>query len=339
MGGAGPRRRATLADVAARAGVHPSLVSRVLRNDPSGYASSDTRERIRRAALELGYRANDAARGLRSSRMMALGLLLPGFSSPVYSAIAHGVEERADERGYGLVIGTHAAGDPHEAITDMVMRGRVDALLVASGRIEDQALRRLVRRLPESLVLVNRQVKGVAASVVLRDSDAAALAVRHLAELGHRRIGAVFGPRTLDTMVRRRRGFVHECTRLGLEPVVTEMDGRDHGAGFRGALRLLDAAGPPTAVVAATFPVAVGMLSAFHERGVAVPAGMSVVSLHDDAVADYLVPRLTTVMLPAARLGAEAVDLALSLIDGAAPRRVVVPDPPRLISRNSTTAL
>ncbi|MEQ3554386.1 LacI family DNA-binding transcriptional regulator [Pseudonocardia nematodicida] len=333
------RRRPTLADVAAIAGVDSSLVSRVLRDDPRGFASAETRDRIVRAAQEVGYRANAAARGLRNARTMTLGLLLPGFSSPVYSSIAHGVEERANERGYGIVLGTHAAGDPHETVSGMLMHGRVDGLLVASGRIEDRELRRLVDRVPQSVVVVNRQVRGVAASVVLQDADAAVLAVRHLVQLGHRRICGVFGPSTLDTMVRRRRGFGEECRRLGVEASTVEMAGRDHRAGFEGARRALDRTPAPTAVIAGTFPMAVGMLAGMHTAGVAVPGEMSVLSLHNDALADYLLPRLSAVGLPTERLGAEAVDLVLDLIDGGRPRRVVVPEPPRLVVRDSTSAV
>ncbi|MGV9800949.1 LacI family DNA-binding transcriptional regulator [Mycobacterium sp. NPDC003449] len=338
MAGGRERQRPTLADVARIAGVDPSLVSRVLRNDLRGFASSETRERIRRAAHEIGYRANASARGLRSNRTMTLGLLLPGFSSPVYSAIAHGVETRANEYGYGLVLGTHAAGDPHETISDMLMRGSVDALLVSSGRIEDDALRRLVKQLPQSLVLVNRQVRGVSASVVLRDADAAAVAVRHLTDLGHRRICAILGPRTLDTMVRRRRGFTDECAKLGVAATTVEMPERDRAAGFDATMRVLERRSRPTAIVAATFPMAVGALAALHQRGIAVPAQLSVVSLHDDDLANYLVPPLTTVWLPAERLGAEAVDLALGLIEGDRPRRVTVPDEPHIVRRDSTAA-
>lgn len=335
----GTRRRPTLADVAKMAGVDTSLVSRVLRDDPRGFASAETRERIRAAAQEVGYRANAAARGLRSARTMTLGLLLPGFTSPVYSSIAHGVEERAGEHGYGLVLGTHAAGDPHETITGMLMHGRVDGLLVSSGRIEDRALRRLVDQVPQSVVLVNRQVRGVAASVVLRDADAAAVAVHHLADLGHRRVCGIFGPGSVDTMVRRRKGFLAECTARGLDPVVVELAERDERAGFDGVTRALERNPRPTALVAGTFPMAVGALAALHRADVAVPGGMSVVALHNDGLADFLVPRLTAVSMPTERLGAEAVELALALINGGEPRRVVVPDPPRLVVRDSTSAL
>lgn len=319
--------------------VDPSLVSRVLRDDPRGFASSETRERIRAAAEEIGYRANAAARGLRNNRTMTLGLLLPGFTSPVYSAIAHGVEERANEHGYGLVLGTHAAGDPHETISAMLMHGSVDALLVSSGRIEDEALRQLVKRVPQSVVLVNRQVRGVAASVVVRDADASAVAVRHLVQLGHQRICAVLGPQTLDTMVRRRHGFTQECSTLGVEGSVIELVERDRAAGFAGTMRALERRPRPTAIVAATFPMAVGALAALHQRSVAVPEDMSVVSLHDDDLANFLVPPMTSVWLPTERLGAEAVDLALTLIDGGQPRRVVVPDEPHIVRRVSTASI
>ncbi|MBU8831035.1 LacI family DNA-binding transcriptional regulator [Mycolicibacterium goodii] len=332
------KRRPTLSDVADMVGVDPSLVSRVLRNDPRGFASSSTRERIVAAAEKIGYRANAAARGLRSSRTMALGLLLPGFTSPVYTAIVHGVEVRAKEHGYGLVLGTHAAGDPHETMTSMLMHGSVDALLVASGRIEDRTLRRLVDEVPQTVVLVNRQVRGISASVVLRDADAAAVAVRHLVELGHRRICGVFGPATLDTMVRRRHGFVTECAATDVDCGVIELAERDHAAGFEGAMRALERRKRPTAIVAATFPMAVGVLAALHQRGIAVPSSMSVLALHDDSLASYLVPPLTTVWLPTERLGAEAVELAIALIGGGQPRRVVVPDEPHVVCRGSTAA-
>ncbi|GAA3543962.1 LacI family DNA-binding transcriptional regulator [Amycolatopsis ultiminotia] len=330
------QRRPTLRDVADAAGVHVSLVSRVLRNDPRGFASEATRARILRAAEELGYRADVSARGLRSSKTMTLGLLLPGFSSPVYSAIAHGVEERATRHGYGVVLGTHAAGDPHETISDLVMHGRVDAMLVASGRIEDAALRRLVGRLPRSVVLVNRQVRGIAASVVLRDGDAAASAVAHLVGLGHRSICGVFGPSTLDTMVRRRRGFTRAARALQVEASTLEVADRDSAAGYEGAVRVLRSRRPPTALVAGTFPMGIGVLAAARDEGVAVPAEVSVLSVHNDQSADYLAPRLTTVSLPAESLGAEAVELAMVLTSGGTARRVVVPDEPQLLVREST---
>jgi LacI family transcriptional regulator len=333
------RARPTLADVAKIAGVDVSLVSRVLRDDPKGFASKETRARILEASQSLGYKANAAAQGLRTSRAMTLGLLLPGFSSPVYSAIAQGVEEQATVRGHGIVLGTHAAGDPHETITDMLMHGRVDSMLVASGMIEDDSLRQLVERAPKSIVLLNRQVKGVAASVVMRDGDAAILAVEYLAELGHRSICGIFGPTTLDTMVRRKRGFLEACQKFNVESSFIDMSDRDYASGFEGGRRALSQRNRPTALLAGAFPLGVGVLAAALHLKCAVPEDVSVLSLHNDQLAHYLSPGLTTVSMPAKRLGAEAVELALDLFEGGTARRVVVPDPPQLILRKSTAAV
>lgn len=332
------RRRPTLADVARLASVDVSLVSRVLRDDPKGFASEDTRARIKHAAKTLGYRANASARGLRNSKTKTFGLLLPGFTSPVYSSIAQGVEQQAKKRGYGLVLGTHAAGDPHETITDMLMHGRVDAMMVASGQIEDESLRELVERAPRSVVLVNRQVRGVSASVVLRDSDAAALAVSHLFELRHRSVCGIFGSHTLDTMVRRRSGFLAACEKQAITGTTIEVRDRDYAAGYEGALRALRHSSAPTALIAGTFPMGVGALAAVRDAGIIVPDDVSVLALHTDQLADFLSPRLSTVSLPTWQLGAEAVELATVLAEGGTPRRIVVPDPPRLLLRDSTAA-
>ena len=331
-----PAARVRLADVASAAGVHASLVSRVLRGDPRGFASEETRARILEAAADLGYRPNASAQGLRNSRTMTLGLVLPGFTSPLYAAIAHGVEKGAAASGYGLVMGTHAAGDPSETITNMLMQGRVDAMLVASGRIEENAVRQLAARAPTRVILLNRQVRGVRASVILRDDDAADLAVRHLADLGHSRIGGVFGPPSLDTMVRRMKGYRRATARHGLADVIASERDRDYAAGFHGATQLMSSAAPPTALVTATFPMGVGALAALRARGHRVPEDVSVVTIHDDQLADYLSPSLTTVSLPATELGARGVALAIAMAQGEQPCRVIGSDAPRLVQREST---
>jgi LacI family transcriptional regulator len=320
------------------ASVDVSLVSRVLRDDPKGFASADTRARIKQAALTLGYRANASARGLRNSKTRTFGLLLPGFTSPVYSSIAQGVEQQAQRRGYGLVLGTHAAGDPHETITDMLMHGRVDAMMVASGQIEDESLRELVERAPRSVVLVNRQVRGVSASVILRDSDASALAVNHLFELHHRSICGIFGSHTLDTMVRRKNGFLAACKKHSIAGTTIEVRDRDYAAGYEATVRALRHSSAPTALVAGTFPMGVGALAATRDAGIVVPDDISVLALHTDRLADFLSPRLSTVALPTQQLGAEAVELAIVLAEGGTPRRIVVPHPPKLLLRDSTAA-
>ncbi|HSY88813.1 MAG TPA: LacI family DNA-binding transcriptional regulator, partial [Verrucomicrobiae bacterium] len=188
------RKRITIRDVAARAGVDASLVSRVLNDHPKASAGPATRERILEAARSLGYQPNLAARSLRMARTWTLGLMLPNLTNPLYAAIARAAEGRAQERGFGLVFGTHVEGEAEATFTRLLQQGRVDGLLTASGVLGDAFIRRFANGEQGPVVMLNRRVRGVRAAVTVDDAAGAALAVRHLAELGHTQIAGIFGP-------------------------------------------------------------------------------------------------------------------------------------------------
>ena len=121
-------KRVTIRDVAALAGVDASLVSRVLNDHPKASAGPATRQRIVEAASKLGYHPNVAARSLRTAKTWTLGLLLPNLTNPMYAAIARAAERRAQERGYGLVFGTHVEGEDEATFARMMQQRRVEGL-------------------------------------------------------------------------------------------------------------------------------------------------------------------------------------------------------------------
>ena len=154
-------KRVTIRDVAALAGVDASLVSRVLNDHPKASAGQATRQRIVEAARELGYHPNVAARSLRTAKTWTLGLLLPNLTNPMYAAIARAAERRAQERGYGLVFGTHVEGEDEATFARMLQQGRVEGLLTASSVLSDAFLRRIAIGALGPVVMLNRRVPGV----------------------------------------------------------------------------------------------------------------------------------------------------------------------------------
>ena len=136
----------TLRDVAAVASVDPSAVSRVVNNDPRVSVSEATRKRILETVAQLGYRPNVGARGLQSSKTWTIGFILPSLSNPMYEPIARGVEMEADERGYGIVLGSQIAGRTPKTFAALLQEGRVDGLLVASSTLHDDFIREIVER-------------------------------------------------------------------------------------------------------------------------------------------------------------------------------------------------
>lgn len=329
-----PARSAKLRDVAAEAGVDPSVVSRVLSGDGRLSVRPETRARVLEAAARLNYRPNRAARTLKTARTMVLGMVVSDLANTAYSLIAQGAEKRAAKAGYVLMV---MRGTIPEHLEELL--GRVDGLLVASATSEGSYFRSHLGDIPT--VLVNRKEPGDIPAVRVDDEAGAAVAVRHLLSLGHRRVAHVAGPQNADTARRRLEGYLSALSTDGVDARpewVVEASVYDEAEGHLAATRLLALDPRPTAIFAANIRLAIGTLAATRRMGLSVPGDVSVVGFDDTPLAAFLEPPLTTVRMPLAELGSQAVESLLGEIDGRRAGDVFVSLPPELVVRASTAA-
>jgi DNA-binding LacI/PurR family transcriptional regulator len=323
-----------LADVARVARVDPSVVSRVVNGDDRLVIKAETRDRVTEAIRTLGYHPNAAARSLRTAQSGTLGLLIPDFANPIYAEIIKGAEQAAIERGALLLTGTAAEERP-ERYVEMLASGRVESLLLASDRLARSTVEAMVGT-GRRVVSVNQRVRGIHRCVLADDERACRIAIRHLVQLGHQRIAHIRGPLGSDTARRRLSGYLKALRAMGLErdDDLVVGNGYTPEAGGDGMRHLMALPDRPTAVLIANVAAAIGALSTAQRIGARVPTDISVVAIHDIALAGNLTPALTTVRMPLAELGREGV-LAL-FVDGPASGRMVVREPTELIVREST---
>ena len=332
------QRKVTLKDVAEKAGVDRSVVSRVLNRDPALNIREETRERVQRAIEELNYRPNAIARSLRISQAGAFGLLIPDFTNPIYSSIIRGAEAAAARADRLLLTGS-ISGESFEPgrYVELLSRGRVDGLLLAGTMESGELMEDRLRRLGLPYIWLNRHPPGSWRYVVLDDERASVLAVEHLAGLGHRRIAHISGPESADTAQRRRAGYVNAIEGTGLDfdkRLVVEADYTN--AGGAGAMNtLLQLPEPPTAVFVANVASAIGALYAASIAGFSVPEEVSVLAVHDLPMAGYLTPPLTTVRMPLEELGRRGVEL-LSTVPEEDEIEEILAGPMELVVRSST---
>jgi len=332
--------RPTILDVAARAGVSKSLVSNVLRGASAGVSDS-SRRRVLDAARELGYRPNAAARSLVQRRTNLVGMLLADLHNPFFAELVDGVQACADHFGYDTILESAEPGTPAErGALNALLELRVDGVILASPMSLDlEAITAVGRELP--VVLVAQHATLPTVDSVSNDDDAgAALAVNHLADLGHvdiAHIGAVTGAGAAA----RRLGYERAMARRGLARHTRVVDGAyTEEGGRQGVAALLAAGAPPTAIFAANDLAALGILSALAERGVRVPDDVSVVGYDNTALAALRLINLTTIDQPRPELGRTAVTLLhdrLRAPHRPAPipaRHVVIA--PRLVVRGTT---
>jgi LacI family transcriptional regulator len=289
-------------------------VSRVLNGDPNLRIRESTRARVFAAVAELGFRPNAAARSLRTSRAAAIGFVVPDFANPIYATIVRGAEAAAEETGQSLLIGSAPPeGGGGDRSFDLLRQGRVDGLLIAA-ELTDADLPADRDNLP--WLLVNRTTPSARRWVLLDEQRAMELAVEHLVGLGHRHIGHLGGPVQADTAQRRRVGYEAALVRHGL-PSGPIVHGEYTIEGGVGAMReLLSLAEQPTAIVVATIASAAGALIEARAAGVRVPEELSVIAVHDLALAQCFAPSLTTVRMPLEELGRRAVQLVTTAAPG-----------------------
>jgi LacI family transcriptional regulator len=329
------RRRSTIADVAALAGVDRAVVSRLLNADPRLSIRETTRRRVIDAIEALDYQPNAAARSLRTARTQTIALLVPDFSNPAYGEIIKGAELAAADAGSSLMTGSMEAGEESLVrFLDRLGHGRVDGLLVAAGGLYG-AREEDLERLGVPWLCVNRTGPGRRRYVVLDDERAAALAVEHLLSLGHRRVALIAGPADSDSAARRRIGYERAIEAAGLVPGPVVHGNYTPQGGAEAMSRILGEAERPTAVLASNVASALGVLYSARHAGVVVPRDLSVIAVHDLTVGAYLDPPLTSIRMALDGLGQRAVRL---LLDNPADAEIreVVKDPIELIIRGST---
>jgi LacI family transcriptional regulator len=333
----------TLKDVAAAARVSLATAARVLREDPTLTVRPATRERVTDAAVRLGYRPNRVASGLRTRRTRTIAVVLPDPQNLAWSEMLRGIERAAASHDYIVVVAdAHGPTLDPDLLGRFVLEGRMDGLLVAFATIEDALVDQIVGRgLP--LLPINSRADNVPGSVTMDDATASGLAVDHLAELGHRRIGFVAGRSDTDVGRRRERGFREAMGRRGLPLREAWVVRGDYTARTAELLAPELFAAPtedrPTAVLTVNLQSALGLLSAGRTAGVRFPGDLSLVTIDDHPILDHVDPPLTAINLPMAEMGEAGAELLIDVVGGGMPRHVVTQTPPRLVVRASTRSM
>ena len=331
-----------LSDVARRAGVSVSVVSRVLNGDPALRARDDTRDRVRQAARDLNYTPNHAARALRMSQAGAVALVVPDVTSAMFAEVMRGVEESAEAAGIQvLLVRSERLPSGSDHLRRLMGEGRVDGFLLQRADDSDESLLDAIAEGSMPVVLINSRGRG-RGSAVLDDGAGAQAAVEHLVALGHRAIGYIGAEEHSYAGKQSEQGFSTALQAAGQRPVPAWMArlGTEPEAGRLSIHQFFSGGGArPTAVVVADVKAAVGVLEGARQLGLRVPEDLSVVSIHDTWVAEFSSPPLTTIRMPLYELGRAALRQLLARLEGSDPADDVVLDPdPELVRRGSTTA-
>ena len=336
---------ATLREVAARAGVSVSTVSRVVRADPTLVIRPETRRRVLDAAEAVRYRPNLNAAALRTRRSKTIALFLPEPQNPGWAPMIAAIQEAAALADYLVAVADvrGAAIDP-DVFARYALESRVDGVLLATGLLDDELVAVLADRgLP--LLPVGSRYQRVDASVTMADAAGSKLGVDHLVALGHRNIAFVGGFSETDIIIRREAGYrdAMRCHQLDIDErwIVggpAEVDGESWSRGAAPRLLELPPDVRPTGVITANLVMALGLRTAAANARLRVPGDLSVVTFDDHPIERHLDPPLTAIDMPMAALGTTAMTMLLGAIEGESMRHVVLPDEPRLVLRASTLA-
>lgn len=323
----------TLADVARRAGVSKTTVSRVLNNKLTMAIPQQTADRIREAARELQYVPDRLARALATRRSYTLGLYDRDMTGPIGILLLDAIETAARERDYHVLVSAR--------LESMGQAAGIDGLIVVGEPSQ-------MPRAPECPVVYVYPSREVRPNMVSWSDYAATRdAARYLAALGHRHVAAIYGSHGAN----RRAGFAAGAAESGLilaefleTPDAPSFKTREEyddfylGSGFRLAQQMLRTHPETTAVFARNDLLAAGVLRALHEAGVPVPARMSVLSYNDTSLARGAFPPLTSFRSPVEAAGRLAVDRLIEAVEGGDPHFPGMELPTSLIVRASTAA-
>lgn len=334
----------TISDIAARAGVSKATVSRVL-NDRAEGVGPKTRERVRAILQETGFQPSSVARGLATGQSRSIGLIIPDVINPFHPALVGGAEAALSAAGYSLFLcNTGSNGAKQGDYIRVLIDKRVDGVILDSVGFEAETQVRLLEREGIPVVLLDCVIgdRSSRYGVFLDNHHGVGEAMGFLFRRPDRRLLYIGGPPDVSQSVDRRDGVEAIARERSLGPDrLTILDGDfTLDCGCRLMKDLIKAAGggplPFNGVFAANDMMALGVLKALRQAGIAVPDDVEVMGYDDIAFAHLIDPPLSTVAQPARDMGAASAELLLRLINGDKPRRKTVVMKPRLMLRGTT---
>ncbi|MFC2254886.1 LacI family DNA-binding transcriptional regulator [Labrys portucalensis] len=326
-----------LADVALAAGVSTATVSLALQE--GSRISASTRERVRLAIEQTGYRYNRAAAKLRTGQSFTVGLLITDIANPYFAALAAGAETVLDERGYmTFLLNSNDIGDRQARQLNKLMEHGVDGVLLSPADGTDLTTVQYLVDHGVPVVQVSRWVEGLSCDVVQPDNAAlAAEATRHLIALGHRRIAFLGGTPSRSARVERLAGYTRALAEAGIayDPELTPTGPPTRASGSILLRHVVGGTIPPTAALCYHDLMALGALQAARELGLRVGEDFAIIGFDDIAEAAICDPPLTTVHIDAESIGRSAAQHLLARLEGSvgpASRTII---PAHLVMRGS----
>jgi len=330
---------ATIYEIASKVGVSTATVSRALSG--GGYVRKELREQILQVAKAMDYQPNSFARGLVTRQSHILGLIVPDIRNPFFPAVARGVEDAANERGYNVLLcNTDGSLRKENDYIDVLRSRQADGVIFTTSQVSSRNVKTLMKSgIP--VVLADRRMDLECDIVSADNVEGAFQATRHLLGLGHDRIGIITGPMGVATSQDRIEGYRRALSELGIASspdLIREGDYRER-SGYAGAMELIKLSDPPTAIFACNDLMAVGALHALEESELQVPGDVSVVGYDDITVASVARPRLTTIAQPKYEMGAIACRMLIDRLRAPGDPYQTVMLRPQLVLRESAAMM
>lgn len=336
------KKRITLKDIARVTGVHVSTVSRALDPVERKAITEEVVNRIQAAADMLGYRPNRIAAGLRTSRTMTVGVMIPDITNVIFPPILRGIESVLEPLGYAsIIVNTDSERDRESRLVDVLRDRGVDGIIHTAALRSDPSIAKAAEEgLP--VVTLNRKVENTEIPYVINDEEAGVCGMlRHLRDLGHRRIANLAGPQDLSTGQLRLAAFHMAANSMSIEVdpslVVTAIRFDEH-EGARCVRELLSAGRNFTAILCANDRLALGAIDELREHGIDCPREVSVTGFNDMPFLELIRPKLTTVRIQQHSAGRTAATILLQLMNSQTSEEVPLETilPVELVIREST---
>lgn len=328
----------TINDIAQKAGVSRSTVSRVLTNNPN--VSPNTRELVKKVIEECKFQPSSLARGLALGTINVIALIVGDVRNPFYAELTWVIENKLSKNGYMVVLCDSDYDVEREVLYLKTAKQYGFAGVVMISAMENNDLKAILKTMNCPIVLLNRYIKSFDADVVIIDNfQGGYIATRHLIELGHTKIGILTGPTNSNASMERLEGYKKALETFNVEfrneYVVTgdlKME-----CGLKYGQYLMDMkADAPTAVFAGNDLSAIGIMNAYKSKGKKIPNDLSIVGFDDIPMSETESIALTTVRHPYNEMGEKVSELILEKIRGNSTEYKKIIFNPKLIVRKST---